>query len=517
MRGHLVVYSVVVSLLLAGSSFAQNQPGSTPASKQTSITVIVTDRDHHPVTALQPENFTVYEDGKPQTISSVVSGDTPACVGLLVDRSGSMRGRHAAIAKAMADFVHAGNPRNQYFVVLFSDDAWLQEDFTRDAEAIDWAIATAEARGGTAFYDAVIATADHLGEHKDCEKRVLVLVSDGVDNESRQTLEQTVRALNEAGNPLVYAIGLPDRTASLSSRGKHALQALTGPGGGEAIFLGDFGDIRKAAGRIAEELRSQYSLTYTPNGTGTPQPKVSAQAQGRKNLAVRINIAQEPVVHAKAIPAPVSPAASRAPSAALAPPLGSDCISGSVVDEHQKPVARIRVEALPAFAPSPYAGRPPYSVTDAQGHFRLAQLVKGNYRLYARLEMVYPRREGVFYRNYELTPVASSETCANVTLKFVTRFATLRIKVIDAMTREPIPDYRITLRSTSGAPFSIPSADLAQGIRVPPEIEMTVQAWTSRPRLRSALTTLTTPKADASQQITLEIDQRQPSATENQP
>jgi len=521
MRGHLVVYGVVLSLLLAAPSFAQSQPGTTPASKQTSITVTVTDRSHHPVTALQPENFSVDDDGKPQTISSVVSGDVPACVGLLVDRSGSMRGRHAAIAAAMGDFVRAGNPGNQYFVVLFNDDAWLQQDFTRDVEAIQWAISSADARGGTGFYDSVIATADHLAERKTCDKRVLVLVSDGVDNESRQTLEQTVRALKEAGNPLVYAVGLPDRATNLSStKGKHALQALTGPGGGEATFLGDFGDIRKSARRIAEELRSQYSLTYTPASTSNPQPKVSAHAQGSKNLAVRINIAQEPVVHAKAVAVSPSPAEERAPSAqpAAAPPLGSDCISGSVVDEERKPVARIRVEALPAFAPNPYSGRPaPYSVTDAQGHFRLAQLVKGNYRLYARLEMAYPRREGVFYRNYDLTPVASSEGCGNVTLTFVTRFATLKIQVIDAMTREPIPDYGITLRSATGAPSSFSRVDPAQGIRVPPGIELTVQAWTIRPRLRSALRTVTTPGAEASQQITLEIDQRQPSARENNP
>jgi VWFA-related protein len=483
------------------------------------VTVTVTDHDHRPVTGLKTEDFTLYEDGKQQPISSVAAADVPACIGILVDSSGSMRGKHAAIASAMGEFMRAGNPGNQYFVVLFSDDAFLQEDFTHDVEAIERAIATAEARGGTGFYDAVLATADHLAQRKTCEKRVLVLVSDGVDNESRKTLEQTVRSLNEDGNPLVYAIGLPERMASLSSRGKHAFQSLTGPGGGEAISLGDFGDIRKAARRIADEIRSQYSLTYSPTATGNPQPKVSARAQGSKNLAVRINIAQEPVVRPTAVAAPPSPAGARAPSAqpALAQPLGSDCISGSVVDEDQKPVARIRVEALPAFAPNPYSGRPsPYSVTDAQGHFRLAALAKGNYRLYARPD-VYARGQSLIYRNEDRTPVASSGSCANITLKFLTRFATLKIHLIDAVTREPIPDYAILLRNASGEATSMSRFDPEAGIRVPPGIELTIQAWIVRTRLRSAPMTLTTPGAGASQNITLEIDQRQPSARENQP
>src|SRR5215470_2671641 len=445
MRGHDVAHSVVLSLLLTTSSFAQNPQSSAQPANQTTITVTVTDHDHHPVTALQPENFTIYEEGRQQAISSVVSGDVPACVGLLIDQSGSMRGRHNAIAAAMGDFVRAGNPGNQYFVALFNDSAFLQQDFTRDAAAIEQAISSADARGGTALYESVIATADHLAERKNCEKRVLVLITDGVDNESRQTLEQTVRALNEDGNPLVYAIGLPERMTSLSSRGKHALEALTAAGGGAAIVLGDFGDIRKASRRIAEELRSQYRLSYTPSATGNPQPKVSAHAPGGKSLAIRINIAQEPVVRAKATAPPYAPARSADASPASPGPRGPDCISGTVVDEDQKPVASIRVDAMPAFGPNPYAGRPiPYSVTDAQGHFRLAELIKGNYRLHARPE-AYSRGQGVFYRNEDRTPVASSESCANVTLKFLTRFATLKIHLIHAATREPILDYGIML------------------------------------------------------------------------
>src|SRR5690349_5759363 len=105
MRGYHVAHGVVLSLLLVPASFVQNQESSAQPANQTSITVTVTDRDHHPLIALKPENLTVYEDGQQQAISSFASGDVPACIGMLVDRSGSMRGKHQAIAAAMGDFV----------------------------------------------------------------------------------------------------------------------------------------------------------------------------------------------------------------------------------------------------------------------------------------------------------------------------------------------------------------------------------------------------------------------------
>jgi hypothetical protein len=184
------------------------------------------------------------------------------------------------------------------------------------------------------------------------------------------------------------------------------------------------------------------------------------------------------------------------------------------VDEDQKPVARVRVEAMPAFGPNPYAGRPiPYSVTDAQGHFRLAELVKGNYRLHARPDS---GGQGAIYRNEDRTPVASSESCANVTMKFLTRFAILKVHLIDTVTREPIPDYGIMLRNNSGVAFSVSRFDQEAGIRVPPGMELTIQAWVVRQRIRSAPMTLTTPAAETSREITLELDQRS-SIRENNP
>jgi hypothetical protein len=134
-------------------------------------------------------------------------------------------------------------------------------------------------------------------------------------------------------------------------------------------------------------------------------------------------------------------------------------------------------------------------------------LVKGNYRLFARPDNIV-RGQGVIYRDEDRTPIASGESCANVTLKFLTRFAILKFHVIDSITRETIPDYAITLRNSLGQGFSASRFDHEVGIRVPPGMELTIEAWVPRQRIRSAPMRLITPEAETSREITLELDQR---------
>jgi hypothetical protein len=351
---------------------------------------------------------------------------------------------------------------------------------------------------------------------------VLLIVGDGEDNESRKTLEDARRMLQEAGNPLIYAIALPHANPNERvTSGRRALEMLTIPSGGATIPAENPGELRKAALKIAEELRSQYSITYASANLGNAQIRVVARSAAHKDLTVRVNSASVPDIISRpsaVVSAPVAPPTrSVAAPLAAAPPLGPDCISGTVVDEDQKPLARIFVEALPAFGPRQNPRAPnPYSITDAHGHFRLSGLEKGNYRLFTRPE-AYSRQDGVFYRNPDQTPVESSESCANVTLNFITRFATLEIRVIDAATRQPIPEYGITLRNAQGAAYSFPRVDPALGLHVPPRMQLSIQAYTPQ-RIRSTPMTLTTPEAGTSQQVTIEFDQHlQPSAKENNP
>jgi Ca-activated chloride channel family protein len=292
-------------LLCVCSAIAEQNP--TPAPVQANAIVTVTDHNHHPITGLKAEDFTVYLEGQKQPISSVAS-NVPACVGLIIDRSGSMRGRHAAIASGMADFVRASNTDDSFFVVTFNDDAFLERDFTRDPVAIAQTIASADARGGTALYDAIIASTDHLAQNKACKQRALVIVGDGQDNSSRKGLEYTLASLRNGENPFVYIIWLPHPNGT-SHRAESALAELAAPSGGAAYFVKSPEEVRKTALKIAEEIKSQYLISYEALANpGYSNMKIEAHSAGHKDLTVHANIAGPKMkaaeIHSSGIPAP---------------------------------------------------------------------------------------------------------------------------------------------------------------------------------------------------------------------
>ena len=167
----------------------------------------VVDDKHRLVTNLDKSAFTVFENIKPQTITSFRHEDVPVAMGIVIDNSGSMREKRDKVNKAALNLVRSSNPQDQVFVVNFNDEYYLDQDFTSNINKLREALEKVEARGGTALYDAVVASADHLKDAK-LQKKVLFVVTDGEDNASRDSLEATVRKLQEENGPTVYAIGL---------------------------------------------------------------------------------------------------------------------------------------------------------------------------------------------------------------------------------------------------------------------------------------------------------------------
>lgn len=106
--------------------------------------------------------------------------DAPASIGLLLDHSGSMRGKLKFAIAAFQEFVKASNPKDEFFVVNFNDDPYMDVDFTSDPKAVFEALTRMDARSGTAINDTVVASADHLQKGAKYTKRVIVLVTDGI-------------------------------------------------------------------------------------------------------------------------------------------------------------------------------------------------------------------------------------------------------------------------------------------------------------------------------------------------
>ena len=167
----------------------------------------VIDDKQHMVTNLDEAAFTVFEDGKPQNIISFHHVDIPVAMGIVIDNSGSMREKRNKVNQAALNLVRSSNPPDEVFVVNFNDEQYLDQDFTNDLLKLKEALDKIDARGGTALYDAVVASADHLkkngaaGEESDFRG----------DRRRRQRQQRDAGAGGEAvaqeNGPSVYAIG----------------------------------------------------------------------------------------------------------------------------------------------------------------------------------------------------------------------------------------------------------------------------------------------------------------------
>jgi VWFA-related protein len=254
------------------------------------LPVIVTDTRRHIVTNLDKNNFLVYEDGQPQTIVRFSREDVPVSIGIVVDNSGSMRTKRTAVTKAVLNLIQASNPQDEAFVVNFNDDSYLDQDFTNNLGPLHEALDRVDSRGGTALYDAVIASADHLAKGAKKEKKVLLVITDGVDNESRESLESAIRKVQDDQGPIIYTIGILGDEPGIK-RAKRALQSLSDQTGGVAFFPKDLQEVDEISQEVARDIRNQYSITYKPtnpraNG-GYRKVRVEARAQGYKDLQAR--------------------------------------------------------------------------------------------------------------------------------------------------------------------------------------------------------------------------------------
>jgi VWFA-related protein len=225
----------------------------------------VVDQDGHLVQDLSKADFQVWEDNTPQSIVSFAHSDVPVSIGLLIDNSGSMRDKRPAVNTAALDLIRASNPQDEAFVVNFSDEAFLDQDFTSSVPKLREGLAHIESRGGTAMYDAVVASADQLSHGAKRSKQVLVIVTDGEDNASTLNLEQAIRRVQDLGGPVIYTIGLlfgEDSRGSESHRARRALQLLSDQTGGLAFFPRSLSDVDSIAGTVAQDIRNQYTIGY---------------------------------------------------------------------------------------------------------------------------------------------------------------------------------------------------------------------------------------------------------------
>jgi Ca-activated chloride channel family protein len=228
-------------------------------------TTVLDDRGKF-VEGLVQDNFRVYEDKVEQKLSVFKREDIPVSMGLVIDNSGSMRDKRPRVNEAALTLVQNSNPQDEAFVVNFNDDFYLDldKDFSNSIPELKEALERIDARGSTALYDAIIGSIDHLKKGKK-EKKVLLIVTDGEDNTSRNSLEKTIREIQKT-DTVIYTIGLLSQESKRSAKNaKKALMEIALASGGLAYFPENVDDVHSICEQVAHDIRHQYTLGYYPS------------------------------------------------------------------------------------------------------------------------------------------------------------------------------------------------------------------------------------------------------------
>src|SRR5579863_805781 len=253
----------------------QEQPsGQQPADDQSAVFVFktqvrevvlhatVVDEQRHLVTNLDRAAFTAFENGVPQATTSFHREDVPLALGIVIDNSGSMREKRDKVNQAVLNLIRVGGSKDEIFVVNFSQDSYLDQDFTSDPDLLQKALQKVSAQGSTALYDAIVASTVHLKNNTRVERKVLLVITDGRDNASQETLKEAVRRLQQENGPTLYAIGLLGDELQQADTG--ALQSLAAVTGGVAFFPKHLNEVDDIARTVARDIHSQYTIAYKP-------------------------------------------------------------------------------------------------------------------------------------------------------------------------------------------------------------------------------------------------------------
>jgi Ca-activated chloride channel homolog len=280
---------------LATAASVQAQESDTTFRADTRLVVLhasVVDKSGKLLTALPQTAFKIFENNIQQPIKMFRREDVPVSLGLVVDNSGSMRNKRRRVEAAALAAVKASNPRDEITIVNFNDEPFQDVEFTNDLKKMEEGLTKIDSRGGTAMRDAVSAAVDYVKKKGKHDKKVLFVITDGNDTASTQiTLEKLVQKAHESEVLLFFVGLLNEEDKREAKKAKRAMDALAEASGGSAIFPAEIDDVEKVALGLANEIRNQYIITYTPTNQSLDGSfrtiKVLANGPGRPVVRTR--------------------------------------------------------------------------------------------------------------------------------------------------------------------------------------------------------------------------------------
>ena len=281
------------------------QPFSSAAVPQSVDPIIlnltVTTKKGTIIRGLTVDNFSITVDKQPLRILSLNEREVPASVGILIDTSGSQSVRGVVeireqFKQGLEGFLKLSNPANEYFALAFNSKTELIQDWTSEYQSILQKFDSLTFQKPTSLYDAMLLSLEKMKTSHN-SKRVLVLISDGADNQSKASFKQVRDAL-KGSDVVLYCVGLQnvvgigDVAVVPNMEGQGVLTELSSLSGGRVLFMNTsqgakaFNEVFEL---IALELRSQYQVAIAPEpSTGDTKwrkLKVTASKTGQELIA----------------------------------------------------------------------------------------------------------------------------------------------------------------------------------------------------------------------------------------
>lgn len=280
---HFISTAVAASLALtiAAQGQQKQKPGTPPPAQTTTqngtpiikvntneVNLVFTAVDHHNrfITGLRQDQIEVLDDDHPQKITRFVQqGDVPLHIALLLDTSNSIRDRWDFEQQAAIDFLQqilrVGT--DEAMVVAFDAEPHTVVDFTDDMNKISEGIHKLRPGGGTALWDALVyAARDKMQPSADIARDVVVIISDGEDDQSRFSGSEAL-ALAESAGAVIFTVST--EPYGTDAKDDDLMKNMADQTGGRSFFPAQTSDLPSAFSSIITEMRNEYVVSYQPN------------------------------------------------------------------------------------------------------------------------------------------------------------------------------------------------------------------------------------------------------------
>jgi len=285
----MIVLLCVPLMVLAQSGYRPNANASGGV-----MVNVVARRDDNKTNPITSKEVSVYDNGVEQSIRNFTPDPSPARIVLLVDNSLTIRADVEKLEQAAREFAYEIFEGDKLLIIGYDEEAEIVSDWTDDAKAIETKLKLFRKKGQPHLFDAIRAVTEEALRPLQNQKRIIVVISDGLDRGSKATFEQTLTELQQE-NIMVYAVQAVDRTRGAIRRDvpkpKVVIDKLAEGTGGQIFSIDEPSAAAKA---ICDELRqNRYVLSYVPSSAPFGQTR-SLLVLGNQGITIRSKSMQPP-------------------------------------------------------------------------------------------------------------------------------------------------------------------------------------------------------------------------------